>query len=72
MLAHACDVLQPGGRLVYATCSSEPEENDDVVAGFCRQHPEFGLAGEPLRTLPFRDGLEAFFAAMLVRDKDLR
>lgn len=72
MLEHARAVLTPAGRLVYATCSSEPEENDDVVAAFCGRHPEFRQAGAPLRTLPFRDGLEAFFAAMLVRDKDLR
>ena len=72
MLARASEVLRPAGRLVYATCSSEPEENDEVVAEFVRQHPGFRPAGEPLRTLPFRDGLEAFFAAMLVRAGDLR
>jgi 16S rRNA (cytosine967-C5)-methyltransferase len=79
--------VRPGGRLVYATCSSEPEENEEVVSAFLRSHPEFGSrgpAGLPpdvqslldheghLRTLPFRDGLEAFFAAALVKASDLR
>jgi len=60
------------GVIVYSTCSSEPEENDAVVDGFTARHPEFRVEGEPLRTLPFRDGLEAFFAAMLVKTKHLR
>jgi 16S rRNA (cytosine967-C5)-methyltransferase len=72
MAAHAAAVLAPGGTLVYSTCSSEPEENDEVVDAFLSAHPHFRLAGEPLRTLPPRDDLEAFFAAMLVKTKDLR
>jgi len=72
MLEHAAEVIVPGGRLIYATCSSEPDENDEVVAWFLSEHPGFELAGEPLRTLPFADRLEAFFAAMLVKTKDLR
>jgi len=72
MLGHAAAVLRPGGRLIYATCSSEPEENDGVVERFLAAGAPFTRDGEPLRTLPFRDGLEAFFAAMLVRAKDLR
>jgi 16S rRNA (cytosine967-C5)-methyltransferase len=31
MVRNAADAVRPGGRLVYATCSSEPEENDRVV-----------------------------------------
>ncbi len=70
MLDEAARVLKPGGAIVYATCSSEPEENDEVVDRFLRKRPEFGEERERLRTLPFRDGLEAFFAAMIVKRKD--
>jgi 16S rRNA (cytosine967-C5)-methyltransferase len=84
LLARAAAVVRGGGRLVYATCSSEPEENEHVVDAFLQAHPAFRLldltreelpdAVRPLldergmfRTLPFRDGLEAFFAAALRR-----
>jgi 16S rRNA (cytosine967-C5)-methyltransferase len=83
ILERAAPCVRPGGRLVYATCSSEPEENDAVVRGFLAAHPEFQLdrrrdqcppAVTPLldddgilRTLPHRDELDAFYAAPLVR-----
>ena len=82
LLDRAADVVKPGGRLVYATCSSEPDENDAVVEAFLRRHTDFALTdvrGETsaltslldergiLRTLPHRDRLEAFFAAALRR-----
>lgn len=37
MLGHAAAMVAPGGRLVYSTCSSEPEENDAVVDAFLRR-----------------------------------
>ena len=72
MLEHAAAVVADDGHLIYSTCSSEPEENEAVVAAFLQRHPDFLPAAEPFRTLPFRDGMEAFFAAMLVKTKDLR
>jgi 16S rRNA (cytosine967-C5)-methyltransferase len=86
MLTRAADAVRPGGSLVYATCSSEPEENDQVIAAFLTSRPDFALVratpgpavprGDTLvddagflRTLPFRDGLDAFFAAVLVRQQ---
>jgi len=84
LLERAAPTVRVGGRLVYATCSSEPEENEQVVDRFRAAHPEWTLVdlrSVPLpghvhllvddrgmfRTLPFRDGLEAFFAAALQR-----
>jgi 16S rRNA (cytosine967-C5)-methyltransferase len=43
MLHYAADVVRPGGRLIYATCSSEPEENDEVVASFLVEHRTFSI-----------------------------
>ena len=37
LLANALAVLAPGGRLVYATCSLEPEENQEVVVARWRR-----------------------------------
>jgi 16S rRNA (cytosine967-C5)-methyltransferase len=67
ILTFASHSLRPGGRVVYSTCSSEPEENEDVVDAFLANRPGFRPDGNPLRTLPFRDGLEAFYARRLIR-----
>ena len=84
MLIHLATIVRPGGRLIYSTCSSEPEENEDVVRAFLAGHPDFRretpstFSARPelsalldaegaFKTLPFRDGLEAFYAAALRR-----
>lgn len=43
ILENAAAVLKPGGRLVYAVCSFEPEENEDVVNVFLGKRPDFIL-----------------------------
>lgn len=71
-------LVAAGGTLVYATCSVEPEENEGVLAPFLEEHPELRIAPLPewaagfrsgpfARTLPERDGGDAFFAAVLER-----
>jgi 16S rRNA (cytosine967-C5)-methyltransferase len=41
VLRAAARLVKPGGRLVYATCSVLSVENQDVVAAFLSEHPEF-------------------------------
>ena len=80
LLARAATTVDTGGRLIYSTCSSEPDENEDVVKRFLASHPQFELRPPidqrlrefvtdrgVLRTFPFAHRLEAFFAAVLVR-----
>ena len=83
MLQHAAEHVAPGGRLVYATCSSEPEENEGVADAFLATTPGFAAlhAGQAtarlaealidrrghLRTQPHLHGLEAFFGAVFER-----
>jgi len=82
ILAAASRLVKPGGRLVYATCSILPEENESVADAFAAAHPEFTpvsctelLAtqrieldcGERLRLWPHRHGCDGFFAAAFER-----
>jgi 16S rRNA (cytosine967-C5)-methyltransferase len=57
MLAHAAAGVRPNGRLVYATCSSEPEENEAVAAAFLADHP--GFRAVPAGDLPLPHAIAA-------------
>lgn len=64
LLARACGWLAPGGRLVYAVCSLEPEEGEEVVA----IAPELGVEIERVeRLLPGSGPGDGFFVATLSR-----
>lgn len=85
ILTAAAQLLKPGGRLVYATCSILPEENQEIVEKFLLMHPRFSLensaeifskqkipldTGKFLQLSPDQHGTDGFFAATLSLDKD--
>ncbi len=77
LAAAAAALLAPGGRLLYATCSLEPEENEHVVQSLLEDaaadlspdpHPDAAEGGAWQRTwLPQETGTDGFFAARLRR-----
>lgn len=80
LLDAAAVSVRPGGRLVYSTCSLEPEENVRQVSAFLERHPDFRrephaelpaalLSAEgDLCLLPQQHGTDGAFAARLRRD----
>lgn len=85
ILTAAANLLKPGGRLVYATCSPLPEENQQIVEQFLADHPQFSTrhcgelltqqkinlpdTGEYLQLSPLHHNTDGFFAAVLERSK---
>jgi len=82
ILEAAARLVKPGGRLVYATCSILPEENEAIADAFGAAHPEFAPlscgdllraqridldCGPRLRLWPHRHGSDGFFAAAFER-----
>ena len=52
LLDRAAQWLQPGGALVYAVCSLEPQEGEEVVEAFLADHPGFAIASPRAGELP--------------------
>lgn len=78
ILDSACRMVKPGGRLVYATCSLLPQENENQIEAFLQAHGDFSLApaqdgialesgGNYLKLTPAQHDTDGFFAAALVR-----
>jgi 16S rRNA (cytosine967-C5)-methyltransferase len=82
ILAGAARLVKPGGRLVYATCSILPEENERIVGDFLAAHADFrkrdagkilrdqGIGidgGEDFRLLPQPHQTDGFYAVVLER-----
>jgi len=82
ILDNAAIRLKPGGVMVYSTCSTSLEENEQVIDNFLQKHRDFMI--EPIiKVLPqasamqteqgffrswlHRDGMDGFFAARLIK-----
>jgi 16S rRNA (cytosine967-C5)-methyltransferase len=83
LLHHLALALKPNGILVYAVCSTEPEETEATIDAFLKEWPNFAIEGAPpefpaslmplldekgrLKTAPHRTGTDGFFAVRLRR-----
>jgi NOL1/NOP2/sun family putative RNA methylase len=47
IVSAAAPMLKPGGRLVYSTCTFNPQENEQLLVRFLTKHPEFRLVPVP-------------------------
>jgi 16S rRNA (cytosine967-C5)-methyltransferase len=81
LLVKVAGLLKPEGCLVYAVCSTEPEETQGVIKSFLKDRPDFGIDDaltemppslQPLLdrrgrllALPHRHGTDGFFAVRL-------
>jgi 16S rRNA (cytosine967-C5)-methyltransferase len=84
LLEQGAAFVTAGGRLVYATCSFLPCENEDRVARFLSRHTDFAVlsasgvwseAAPPpgldrfFKATPLRTGTDGFFTAVLQRHR---
>jgi 16S rRNA (cytosine967-C5)-methyltransferase len=70
LLGALAGVIAPGGRMVYSTCSLEPEENEEQVRSWLEQHPAFSMEEE--RALrPPDSGTDGAYATRLVHREDV-
>lgn len=76
LLTNAASFLRVGGSLIYSTCSILPDENEDVIALFLKDNPNFvierakeftPLGNEFLKVLPCDHNTDGVFAARLKR-----
>lgn len=83
ILENCAKLLKPGGVLVYATCTTEPEENENIINTFLSSHPAYALndprphlpppaqklVGDDLffRTFPGEPSMDGFFGARILR-----
>jgi 16S rRNA (cytosine967-C5)-methyltransferase len=79
LLLNAAELVRDGGRIVYSTCTMEPEENEQVVERFLGKRPDFVIEdplpyvpsmfvdGQFVRSEPHKHGIDGAFAVRLVK-----
>ena len=80
ILDHMSKFLIPGGKLVYSTCSLEPEENMNIINNFLIKHQDYTIlpsnellpfpwvtSDGVLMTLPYKTKTDALFAVVLFK-----
>jgi len=65
ILGNCFKSLRKGQKIYYSTCSSEPEENEEVVEALLRDEPSAELIGEPFNTIEDQLEGEGFFLAAI-------
>ena len=66
ILDNYSSLVKNGGKLVYATCSILPSENEKQVEIFLANHPEFKLV-EDKKVSPVKSGFDGFYMALMER-----
>jgi 16S rRNA (cytosine967-C5)-methyltransferase len=62
-------IVKNGGKLVYATCSILPSENEEQIDKFLKNHPEFELVKDQ-KISPAKTGFDGFYMALLEKKKE--
>jgi 16S rRNA (cytosine967-C5)-methyltransferase len=84
LLENAARLVKAGGVLVYSTCTTEPEENQENVSRFLSRHPEFSVEDARqyvshdlvnpsgmVETFPHKHGMDGSFAVRLVKESSV-
>ncbi|MBK5208203.1 MAG: methyltransferase domain-containing protein [Flavobacteriaceae bacterium] len=66
ILENYSQLVKVGGKMVYATCSIFPSENEKQVHGFLKNHPEFEFEKEH-KVSPVKSGFDGFYMALIKR-----
>ncbi|MFN4235465.1 MAG: RsmB/NOP family class I SAM-dependent RNA methyltransferase [Bacteroidia bacterium] len=69
IISNYSEMLKPGGKMVYATCSILPSENQEQVKAFLNKNSNFKLLEEKI-ILPSTSGFDGFYMALLEKNKN--